>query len=224
MKGIRTPRKGHAPSSVVIQRDKSLAIGSGSYYGAGCTKMSIFIHVIKRKGKHEYRCGNNTSDSYYLSSVEEPFSDLEEAVEHMVKWELDNEYDVFEDLSHPKATNHAQTPDQAKETWTSSVLAIRREKDEFKYYDLDSYKRTVRKITGTDTAQRLGLSERQITNLRKSVDFVLNHPGKKSRFGFVTLENTIESISLHPIGLTKEDLHALDQGFNYVLNLKRTYE
>ncbi len=140
--------------------------------------MGVEIHVIKRNGKHEYRRGNNTSDSYNLSSqVEEPFSRLEDAVSHMVNWQAKNHYGVFDDLSHPEASkwHEPDTRESATQGWTKYLKGVAKNTGKGRYIDLDAYVKTVQRVTDPSVARAVFLlGDKEVGILRDVGDYLMH--------------------------------------------------
>lgn len=51
--------------------------------------MSNEIHRIRRNGKLEYRCYNNTIEAYFVNRPEFPFDNLEACIEHLASAEAE---------------------------------------------------------------------------------------------------------------------------------------
>ncbi|MBI4980586.1 hypothetical protein HZC30_03460 [Candidatus Woesearchaeota archaeon] len=203
--------------------------------------MGVEIHVIKRNGKQEYRCGNNTSDSYYLNSHEEPFDKLEEAVAHMVDWQVRNHYGVFDDLSHPNASNwdEPETRESAIQGWTKHLREVVAGDGRGVYFDLDAYSATVERVTSPSVARgTFLLGDKEVNVLREVANYLqsereipIEKRNPSDRFNLQLFEVTIDkltdvdSITVNPHPeLRPNEVLALDTAFRYVGWLDRTYQ
>ena len=205
--------------------------------------MGVEIHVIKRNGKHEFRCGNNTSDSYILSSkIEEPFDKLEDAVTHMVNWQAREGYDVFDDLSHPKASQYRtqETRESATNGWTEYLNRVLKGEEKWdSLYDLDAYVQTVQRVIDPSVARTdFLLGDKEVGILREVGEYLMrertipvNERDPKENFRLYLFNVTIDKLTdceefstakPHP-KLKEAEVTALNDAHRYVGWLERTH-
>jgi hypothetical protein len=198
------------------------------------------IDVIKRNSRLEYRCGSTTSDTYQLDEeVEKPFFTAEEAINHMVQWQLKNHYGVFEDLSDPAAKKwlDPETEEQAIKSWHKYIQKILANKGS-DYYDLDSYAECARKLAGPEFAREflLGPKERSVlidadkylmAELVLSKDIRLPSENFRLPLFQVTIDKLTDcdrcSRAKPNPALRRDEVTALNQANVYIAQLERTY-
>lgn len=203
--------------------------------------MGVEIHIIKRNGKLEYRCGNNTSDSYNLSSiVEEPFSNPDGAIRHMVEWQVAHQYGVFETLSHPEASkwSSALTKEQAIKEWHDILREIQAKKNS-DYIDLDDYVRTVNRISKSPIAGSLFLlGDKEVDVLKDTEKYLMTEltlpvdsrsPSDNIRLPLfeVTIDKLTDyeefSTARPNPNLKPNEVTSLNQAARYISHLEETY-
>ena len=205
--------------------------------------MGVEIHVIKRNGKHEFRCGNNISDSYTLSSrVEEPFDRMEDAVAYMVDWQARNQYGVFDDLSHPKASQYRDpdTRESATKGWTEYLGRVLKGEEKWApFHDLDAYVKTVQRVTDPNVARTdFLLGDKEVGILREVGGYLMrertipvNERDPQENFRLDLFNVTIDKLTdceehstakPHP-KLKPAEVTALNDAHSYVGWLKTTH-
>jgi len=195
--------------------------------------MGVVIHVIKRNGKHEFRCGNNTSDSYFLSSVEEPFDDLDEAVANMVNWQAEHKYGVSDDPDNNPHFYVTETREEAKKGWTQYLKQVIGGGNKGTFFDLDAYHPVAKSIIESRT--KFPLDDKEVGVLRGVSDYLMNERKlpleKRDLSGLLpffkrTIEKLTDCESIdakpHP-SLRPEEVAILNGTYEYVRWLDRTY-
>jgi hypothetical protein len=167
--------------------------------------MYYYIDVIRRNGKLEYRCANNSSNSYEIGNivdnpserqleqsaqvygkdhkvmaVEEPTYDLEEAISRIITADLR----YIKKLSERERGdfNEETYSEERRRTWKERIgemttLGVNCQGIE-SYIDIDRYKEIVEKITSKEGLKDFSLEKDQIEVLNQSVDYLMNKETK----------------------------------------------
>ena len=196
--------------------------------------MGDVIHVIRRHGNLEYRCGNTVSDTYELhGSIQFPFDDLTKAAVHMTEYQ-----ESREGRQGGKRWSEA-TQLQVRKLWVKHLERVVKNEDS-DFFDLDAYAGTVNKITEPRIARTtflLGDKEREV--LRKAANYLMKERKLKgerlspsTHFWPELFDVTIDKLTdwsgghtrrPHP-KLESEEVMALNGASRYIEWLGATYE
>lgn len=192
--------------------------------------MSNEVHQIKRNGKLEYRCYNNTIDAYLVDETKMLFDSLEACIEHLA--------------SHERSERGVWTQEE-RITWWEDYLAkdfpvpYRRPPHwrPFPYYDLDSFIELVEK-SSTGENQISGLEPSELEVFQKVAEY-LRREGKlkekqpSKNFDFDSFRKTIhrligsegmvvEAVTAGRRVLTKLEI-TLWTTLRYLINVEQIY-